>query len=446
MVHLSDHFTFKNIFRITIFPIVMMVFTSLYSIVDGIFVANFAGNSSFAAVNLIYPFIMIIGSIGFMFGTGGTALVSKYLGEKKNEEAKSTFTLIVISAFILGVAISIAGFFLIKPIVDAMASVSSSATDEMKIEAIKYGRILCIAQFLFILQNVFQSFFMAAERSKLGFLFVVGGGVTNMILDALFIGVFKWGILGAAFATITGYAVASIGPILYFLINRKGILYFVKPKFHIKEILQSAYNGMSEFVSNIAMSVVSTIYNIVLLKAYGEYGVSAYGIIMYVSFVFMAIFIGYSIGIAPAVGYNYGAKNHDELRNILIRSLQLIMVTSIVMTTFCFLTARPFSRIFSNGDSDLLNLSIKAMRINSLIFLFCGFSIFSSCFFTALNNGTVSAIISFSRTIIFEIGFVYLLPLFMGNDGIWWSIVFGEFMCTVVASIFVLLNKKKYGY
>ena len=254
------------------------------------------------------------------------------------------------------------------------------------------------------------------------------------------------GILGAAFATITGYAVASIGPILYFFINRKGILYFVKPKFHIKEILQSAYNGMSEFVSNIAMSVVSTIYNIVLLKAYGEYGVSAYGIIMYVSFVFMAIFIGYSIGIAPAVGYNYGAKNHDELRNILIRSLQLIMVTSIVMTAFCFLTARPFSRMFSNGDSELLNLSIKAMRINSLIFLFCGFSIFSSCFFTALNNGTVSAIISFSRTIIFEVGFVYLLPLFMGNDGIWWSIVLGEFMCTVVASIFVLLNKKKYGY
>lgn len=445
-VHISDHFTYGKIFRITLFPMVMMIFSSLYSIVDGIFIANFASESSFAAVNLIWPFLFIIGGIGFMFGTGGTALVSKLLGEKREEDANSAFSLIIYTTIVVGIIFSIGGYFLVEPIVKAMASISKTATDEMVKEAIKYGRLLALGQVLFMLQNVFQSFFMVAEKSRLGFIFIIAGGVSNMICDALFIGLFKWGVIGAAFATMMGYVIAGIGPLFYFIFKKDGIIHLGKAKVSFRIIGRASYNGMSEFIANISMSIVSIVYNALLLKAYGEPGVAAYGIVMYVGFVFMAIFIGYSLGIAPAVGYNYGAKNTDELTNILKKSGVLIVVTSVVMAIFGVLAARPFSHIFSKGDEGLVLLSTKAMRIYSTVFLFCGFSIFASCFFTALNNGTVSAIISISRTLLFQIGFAFLLPPLLGNNGIWWAIAFGEMLSTAQAIIFLLAFKKKYGY
>jgi putative MATE family efflux protein len=445
-VHLGDHFTFKKIFQITIFPISMMVFTSLYSIIDGIFIANFSSESSFAAVNLIFPIIFIVGSIGFIFGTGGSALVAKLLGEQKREKAIETFSLIVYFTIIFGALVSVASFFAIEQICITMGNITESATDEMISEAIKYGKILSLGQVIFMMQNLFQSFFMVNEKSKFGFLFVLAGGLTNMALDALFIGLFKWGVIGAAFATISGYVVAGIGPLIYFIVNKKGLIYLTKCRFVVKDILQAAYNGMSEFVSNISMSIVSIVYNIQLLRAYGEMGVSAYGIIMYVSFVFMAVFIGYSIGIAPVVSYNYGAQNKEELRNIIVKSWRIILIASVLMTSFGMATAAPFARIFANKNEELIALATQAMRIYSIVFLFCGYSIYCSCFFTALNNGTVSAIISFSRTIIFQIGFVYLLPLIFGAIGIWWAIVAGEIADTVVAIVFLVALQKKYGY
>ena len=445
--HLNDHFNYLKIFKMTIFPIVMMVFTSLYSIIDGIFVSNFTeGGDAFAAINLVFPFIMIIGSIGFMMGAGGTALVSKLLGEQNKEKANKVFSLIIYSTIVIGLVISISGYFAIEPIVRAMGSITDTATEAMIKDGIIYGKILILAQVAFMLQNVFQSFFMVAEKSKYGFIFTFAAGLTNMLLDGVFIGWLRLGVIGAAVATIAGYLVGGIGPLLYFFIQKKGIISLGKTEFDIKAILRSAYNGMSEFVSNISMSVVSIVYNAQLLKMYGQNGVSAYGIVMYVSFVFIAIFIGYSLGMAPVIGYNYGAQNHEELKNVLKKSILVIAVTSIFMFAFALFTAGPFSRIFSDGDESLVEISTLAMRVNSVAFLACGFSIFASSFFTALNNGTISAIISILRTLFFQILFAYILPLIFGKEGIWWGMTGGEIMALFMSIIFLLANRKKYGY
>lgn len=446
-VHISEHFTYKKIYHLVIFPIIMMVFTSLYSIVDGIFISNFSNTpSSFAAVNLIFPFIMVIGSIGFMMGAGGTALVSKKLGEGKNEEASETFSLIIYFTIGLGVVVSIIGVFLVEPIVRLMAKLSTGSTETMVSEAILYGRILAGTQVFFIVQNVFQSFFMVAEKPRLGFRYTLAAGITNMVLDALLIGVARWGIVGAAVATFFGYLVASIGPLFYFIFKKDLPIHLQKTKFVFKDIAQSIYNGMSEFLSNIAMSVVSIIYNMELLKAYGENGVSAYGIIMYVGFVFAAIFIGYSIGIAPVVGYNYGAQNHAELKNVLKKSVIIIGITSILMFAMSISTSYPFAHIFTRNNESLQELAVKAILIYSISYLGVGFSIYFSSFFTALNNGTLSLIISLTRTLIFQIGFLYLIPLFLGADGIWWAVALGEIMGALFSTMFILINRKKYHY
>ncbi len=445
-IHLSDHFTYKKIFKITIFPIVMMVFTSLYSIVDGIFISNFANESSFAAVNLVMPFIMIVGTVGFMMGTGGMALVAKLLGEKNQEKANQAFSLIVYATIVIGLVVSLICFLLIEPIVVAMGDINNTTSPEMVSEAILYGRILIGTSVFFMLQNLFQSFFLVAEKSKLGFIITIAAGVTNIILDALFIGLFRWGVVGAALATLSGYIVASVFSIFYFRFKKGLIINLGKTKFNIKIILRSLYNGLSEFVSNISMNVAAIVYNIQLLRLLGENGVSAYGIIMYVSFVFVAIFIGYSIGISPVVGYNFGAGNSNELKNVLKKSLIIIIVTGIFMTVFSEVSARLFAGIFSNGNDELLDITTDAMRIYSSAYVITGFAIFISSFFTALNNGTVSAVISLFRTLVFQIAFVLLLPLIFGNVGIWLSRPFTEVASVALSIVFLIVNKKKYNY
>ena len=445
-MNLSDHLTIKRILKVTIFPIIMMIFTSLYSIVDGLFISNFANKSSFAAVNLVMPFLMIIGSIGFMMGAGGTALVSRYLGQRDQEKANNSFSLIVYATIVMGLVISLLGFFFIVPIIKALGSINNETSPEMVSEAITYGRIIICFLVFFMLQHLFQSFFLVAGKPKLGFFVILAGGITNIILDALFIGVFRWGVVGAATATSIGYIITSTISVLYFIIKRNGVIRLGKASFKMKPILRSAYNGLSEFISNISMSVVSVVYNIQLLRLYGENGVAAYGIIMYVSFVFIAIFIGYSIGVAPYVGFNFGAENHKELRNILKKSLIIIFITGIIMMTISLLTAPTFSSFFSNGNADLNELSATAMRICSLCFLFAGFSIFTSSFFTALNNGTISAAISMLRTLVFQITFVFVIPLIIGSIGIWWSNVGAEAVSFILCFTFLATQRKKYGY
>ncbi len=445
-VHLSDHFTYKKIFKITIFPIIMMIFTSLYSIVDGIFISNFANESSFAAVNLVMPFIMIVGTIGFMMGTGGMAYVAKLLGEKNQKKANQAFSLIVYATIVIGIIVSIICFFFIDPIVRAMGNINANTSEEMGNEAIIYGRILIASSVLFMLQNLFHSFFLVAEKSRRGFIVTLAAGITNIILDALFIGVFKWGVVGAAIATASGYFVAAAYSIIYFRFKKNLIINLGKTKFNAKIVLRSLYNGLSEFVSNISFNVAAIVYNIQLLRLLGENGVSAYGIIMYVSFIFVAIFIGYSIGISPVIGYNYGANNSQELKNVLKRSFIIIIITGIVMTVVSELSARLFSSIFANGNEELLNISTDAMRIFSTAYIITGFAIFISSFFTALNNGTVSAIISLLRTLVLQIAFVLLLPLIFGDVGIWLARPITEVASVIISIIFLIVNKSKYNY
>ena len=445
-VSISEHFTFKKISRITIFPIMLMVFISLYSVVDGLFIANFANNDAFAAVNLIFPFIMIIGSIGFMLGTGGTALVSKYLGEKKQEKANQTFSLIVYTTMAFGLIFSVVGALLVRPVVNLMAHFSQDSTEAMIEYAVQYGQLMMLGQIAFMLQNVFHTFFMVAEKGRMGFLFTLLAGLTNIILDALFIAVLKMGILGAALGTILGYVVGGIGPLLYFVFKKNLPIRLGKTRLDFKDLFQAIYNGMSEFISNIAMNLVSVIYNAQLLRAYGVNGVSAYGVIMYISFVFAAIFIGYSIGMAPPVGYNYGAQNKEELHNILKKSWTSMGVLGIAMFVLSLSLAVPFAHLFGHGEQELINLIIRAAIIYSFAYLALGYSMFTSAFFTALNNGAVSTIISLCRTLIFQIGFAFLFPILFGDQSLWWALTAGELINVGLGTIFLILNRKKYGY
>ena len=445
-VSISEHFTFKKIARITIFPIMLMVFISLYSVVDGLFIANFANNDAFAAVNLIFPFIMIIGSIGFMLGTGGTALVSKYLGEKKIEKANKTFSMIVYTTIAFGFFFSVFGALMVKPVVLMMAHFSQDSTEAMIEYAVMYGQLMMLGQIAFMLQNVFHTFFMVAEKGRMGFLFTLLAGLTNIIFDALFIAVLKMGIIGAALGTILGYLVGGIGPLLYFVFKKNLPIRLGKTRLDFKDLFQAIYNGMSEFISNIAMNLVSVIYNAQLLRAYGVNGVSAYGVIMYISFVFAAIFIGYSIGMAPPVGYNYGAQNKEELHNILKKSWTSMGVLGIAMFALSLSLAVPFAHLFGHGEQELINLIIQAAIIYSFAYLALGYSMFTSAFFTALNNGAVSTIISLCRTLIFQIGFAFLFPLLFGDRSLWWALTAGELINVGLGTIFLILNRKKYGY
>ena len=445
-VSISEHFTFKKIAKITIFPIMLMVFISLYSVVDGLFIANFSNNDAFAAVYLIFPFIMIIGSIGFMLGTGGTALVSKYLGEKKQEKANQTFSLIIYTTIVFGIVFSIVGALLVKPVVNLMAHFSQDSTETMVEYAVQYGQLMMLGQIAFMLQNVFHSFFMVAEKGKMGFLFTLLAGLTNIALDALFIAGLKMGILGAALGTIIGYIVGGIGPLLYFIYKKDLPIRLGKTKLDFKDLFQAIYNGMSEFISNIAMNLVSVIYNAQLLRAFGVNGVSAYGVIMYISFVFAAIFIGYSIGMAPPIGYNYGAQNKEELHNILKKSWTSMGVLGIAMFALSLSLSVPFAHLFGHGETDLINLIIQASIIYSFTYLALGYSMFVSSFFTALNNGAISAIISLCRTLIFQIGFAFLFPILFGDASIWWALTAGELLNVGLGTIFLALNRKRYGY
>lgn len=440
-VRLSDHFTYKKLLKAVLSPILMMVFTSIYGIVDGLFISNVEGDTAFSAVNLIIPVTMAIGAIGFMFGAGGSALVSKTLGEGDKEKAQSIFTAIVIINAISGLVISVVTFIFVEQIATLLG-----ATPEMKDYAVKYGRIILIGEIAFMTQNLFQNFFIVAERPHLGFIVTVGAGVTNMVLDAVMVVVLRWGVEGAAIATIISQVVGSIAPIIYFARKNTSLLQFRKPMFRFDYIFKTVTNGFSEFLSNVSASFVSMVYNKQLMRYRGQDGVTAYGIIMYASFIFAAVFIGYAIGTAPVIGYNYGAKNHDELKNVFKKSMILNFATGIVMTTLSVVFARLLCSIFVGYNPALLDFSAQAMRIFSIGFIFMGLNIFTSSFFTALNNGLISAIVSAFRTLVCQLVMVFTLPLIWGVDGIWISIVAAEALALCLDVVFLVTNRKKYHY
>ena len=440
-IRLSDHFSYAKLLRFTLPSICMMVFTSIYGVVDGLFVSNFAGKTPFAAINLVMPFIMILGGMGFMIGTGGTALVSKLLGESKKDEAHRTFSMMVLFTLLLGLVLSAVGFLTMRPV-----SYFLGATNAMIDDCVLYGRIVTGFTFAFMLQNVFQSFFIAAEKPRLGLIVTVAAGVTNMALDALFIAVFDWGVAGAAIATGLSQCVGGVLPLIYFLRPNNSLLRMRPTTLRLRPILQACGNGSSELMSNISSSLVGMLYNFQLMRLIGEDGVSAYGVLMYVQFIFVAIFIGYSIGCAPVVSFHFGAQNHGELKNLLRKSVLLMSSGGVLLTVAARLLAALLAHLFVGYDAVLFDLTTHAFRLFSWSFLLAGFNIFTSGFFTALNNGAISAAISFLRTLVFQTASVLILPLLLGVDGIWWAITVAEIFAFLISLLFLFLKRNKYHY
>ena len=440
-IRLSDHFTYSKLLRFTLPSIVMMVFTSIYGVVDGLFVSNFAGKTAFASVNLVMPFVMILGGMGFMIGTGGTALVSKILGEGDPDTANRTFSMMVLFTLALGIVLSAAGIVFMRPV-----SRFLGATDAMMDDCVLYGRIVTGFTFAFMLQNVFQSFFIAAEKPKLGLKVTVAAGLANMVLDALFIAVFNWGVAGAAIATGLSQCVGGVLPLVYFLRPNSSLLRLSPTRLRLRPILAACGNGSSELMSNISSSVVSMLYNFQLMRLAGEDGVSAYGVLMYVQFIFISIYIGYSIGCAPVVSYHFGAQNHGELKNLLGKSVLLMGCTGVALTALAMALADLLSRLFVGYDAGLFALTSHAFRLFSWSFLLAGFNIYASGFFTALNNGGISAAISFLRTLVFQSASVLILPIFLDVDGIWWAITVAEVFAFLISVTFLLAKRGKYHY
>ena len=440
-IQLSDHFTYSRLIRFVLPSIAMMIFTSIYSVVDGLFVSRFAGKEAFTAINLVMPLLIILGAVGFMLGAGGTAIVAKTFGMKEDKLANEYFSLLIYVAAGLGVLLGALGIIFARPV-----SALLGATGEILEHCTLYARIVLIALPFFMLQNIFQSFLIAAEKPKLGLFITVGAGVTNIVLDALFVGILSWGLVGAAVATAISQFVGGFVPIIYFASKNTSLLRLGKTKFYGKMLLDACINGSSELMSNIAMSVSTMLYNAQLMRFAGNDGVAAYGVVMYVAFIFVAIFIGFSIGSAPVIGFHYGADNRDELKNLRKKGFLLVFLGGVAMTLLAIALSAPISRVFVGYDAGLYEMTLRGFIIYAFSYLLAGINIFGSAFFTALNNGVISAIISFLRTLVFQCATVLLLPLIFGLDGIWFSIIVSEVLSGIVTLAFVALKKKKYGY
>lgn len=440
-IKLSDHFTYRKLLRFTLPSIIMMVITSIYGVVDGFFVSNFVGADAFAALNLIVPFVMIFSSVGFMLGTGGSALVAKTMGEGDSEKANRIFSMLVYVMIGFGVASTVFGFTFIRPI-----AMMLGAEGEILEMSITYGRILLLTLPFFILQISFESFLMVAEMPDLGLKVSIAAGLTNVILDYLFMVVLDWGITGAALATASSQIVGAMIPFIYFATMESSRLRMTKPKWDGGALLKASANGSSEMLTGMSLSLVNMLYNVQLMKIAGPKGVAAYGIIMYMSFLFMSVFIGYSIGSAPIISYHYGAENHEELKNLFKKSMMLVGGAAIIMLMIAEGFATPLARIFVGYDLELLTLSTRALRLYSISFLFSGINLFASAFFTALNNGVISAFISFLRTLVLQVVMILFLPTIFGLDGVWLAVVVAEVLTFIVTVMLFIRNKDRYHY
>ena len=440
-IQLSDHFTRKRLLRFSLPSIVMMVFTSIYGVVDGYFVSNYTGKTPFAAVNLIMPFLMILGGVGFMFGTGGGALIAKPMGEGKAEKTDTLFSMTVFASILCGLVLTAVGLLFLRPFARLMG-----AEGELLENSLLYGTINLIALPFYILQYEFQCLFATAEKPKLGLYVTVASGVANMVLDWLLVAVLPFGLAGAAAATAASQFIGGVFPLIYFARKNSSRLHLTRCRLELRPLGRICANGSSELMSNISMSLVSMLYNVQLMQYAGEDGIAAYGVLMYVSMIFQAIFIGYSVGTAPIVSYHYGAQNREELKSLLRKAIFIVAIAALCMFAAGELLAAPLSRLFVAYDEELLQMTTHAFAIFSFSFLFSGFAINGSSFFTALNDGLTSALISFLRTLVFQVAAVLLFPLLWGLDGIWFSIVAAEIMAVLATIFFLLKKQKKYGY
>lgn len=441
MDQIQEHFTYKRLLKYVFPSIVMMVFTSIYGVVDGLFLSNFAGKTAFAAVNFILPFLMVFGGMGFMFGTGGSAYIAKTLGEGDRTKANQTFSSLMIVSLLTGIVLSIIGYISIRPVAMALG-----AEGQLLEDSIIYGNIYLLGVPASVIQYEFQNLYVTAGKPKLGLYSTVASGVTNIVLDAVFVAGFSWGLVGAAFATILSQWFSAIFPIIYFSRKNTSLLKFVKAKFDWNALLKICTNGFSELLNNISMTIVSLIYNAQLLRYAGTDGIAAYGVLMYINFLFMSIFIGYTVGVSPCISFHYGAQNHREIKSLLIKSYVILGVCSLLMFTSSELMAKPISRLFVGYDKGLFDMTLRGFFLFSFGYLFSGFALFGSSFFTALNNGPISAFISFMRTIVFEITLVFLLPVFWDIDGIWLSVVIAELLAALLGIFFVIIKRRTYHY
>lgn len=440
-IQLSDHFTTGRLLKFVFPSVIMMVFTSIYGVVDGFFVSNYAGKTAFAAVNLIMPFIMITSGLGFMFGTGGSALVSMKLGQKDKDKANQYFSMIVIATCVLGTILSILGYVFTPQVARLLG-----ATDEMMEDCVLYGRINMAFNVPFMLQYLFQTLFITAEKPKLGLYTTIAAGVTNMVLDYVLVGIIPLGVIGAAAATAVSQCVGGFFPLIYFIRKNNSLLQFVPTKLEAEPILKAAGNGSSELMSNISSSLVSMLYNLQLMKYYGENGVATYGVLMYVQYIFIAIYMGYTIGVSPVISYHYGAENQKEVQNLFKKSYLIILSAGIILTLSAKLSAPVISSIFVGYDIELKQLTEHAFSLFSYMFLPAGFNLLTSAFFTALNNGKISAGISFMRTLLFQSSAILLLPIFLGKDGVWLSAFVAELCALVISLYFLIRCEKDYHY
>lgn len=440
-IKLSDNFNYLKLIKFTIPTIAMLIFTSIYSIVDGFFVSNYVGKTEFAAINLVFPCIVMLGAFGFMFGTGGSAIIAKTIGENDNQKATKYFSMIVYASIIIALFFTILGYFLIEPVV-----IKLGASGDLLFNSVLYGRILILSLTPFILQSLFQIFFITAGKPNLGLKITLFAGCTNMILDYIFIAHFGLELKGAAYATVISQIFGGVIPLIYFTHKNSSLLRLTKTNIDLNILTKAAINGSSEMLTNISMSLINILYMWQLLRMAGENGIAAYGVIMYLEFIFSGIYLGFSTGSAPVVSYNFGAKNTYELKNLFIKSLIIISVLGITLTGLAELFAYPLSGIFVGYDNNLHNMTTNGFRLYALAFLIMGFNIYASAFYTALNNGIISAIISFMRTFVFQIASVLILPLFLGINGIWGAIAVSEFITLVISTGFLISTRKRYGY
>lgn len=440
-IQLSDHFTYQRLLRFVLPSICMMLFTSIYGVVDGLFVSNFAGKTAFAAVNLIMPFPMLFGAVGFMLGTGGSAIVATTLGQGFKEKANQYFSLIVLTTILSGIVLSILGFLMLPSIARLFG-----AEGEIFDYCVLYGRLLFASLTMYMVQNLFQTFLVTAQKPTLGLIVTVAAGLTNIFLDFLFVGVFHWGIAGAGIATVISQIVGGIIPLLYFFRPNTSLLRMTKPLLNFHILLKTCTNGSSELMTNVSLSLVNILYNYQLIRIAGEDGVAAYGVIMYVNFIFMAVFLGYSVGCAPIVSFHYGAGNHPELKNLFKKSLLLMSLSGIIMTALAVGLSDFLAHVFVSYDVMLMEMTRHGFAVYSIAFLFMGLNVFASAFFTALGNGLVSALISFLRTLLFQVAAVLLLPIWFGLDGIWLAISAAELLALLVSVFFFVRGKRRYHY
>ncbi len=440
-IRLSDHFSYGRLLRFSLPSMLMMVFISIYGVVDGYFISNYVGKTPFAAVNLIMPFLMLLGAVGFMVGAGGSALIGKYLGEGRGEDASRLFSMLILLSLVTGIGIAVAGECFLEPV-----AVALGADEQLLPGCVRYGRIILLGLPALILQFEFHSLFVTAEKPKIGLYVILAAGGMNMLLDWLLVGILRLDMEGAAAATVTSQAVGGLLPLFYFSRPNTSLLRLGKTGFDGRALLKVLGNGSSEFVSNISMSVVSMLYNAQLMKYAGEDGVAAYGVLMYVCFIFISMFVGFSVGTAPIISFHFGARNADELKSLLRKGLVLCVGIGLAMVAAGELLARPLSVLYVGYDEALTQMTLRGFRIVSVSFLFSAIPIFGSSFFTALNDGKTSAAISFLRTLVFQIAAVMLLPLLFDLDGIWFSLVVSELAATIVTVLFWIVKQPKYGY